>query len=403
MPNLYDMVAGAGQYGFDPLGDIHEGRKTRFANDAMRREDAARPLMGQALQGDTNALNSLAGIDPQGFMEVSGFQDKKADAERKRQEALSDRVASLLNWADTPEKWQQATQRIQANGIELEPAELDFNNRGAVLAEYQTIKEQQAQENAQRGFDIRDRSLDIQEQRLAQQGGDGRGNPPMGYKWNADGTQSFVEGGPADPNVKNAKNTRLSAMPAELASRIGLAKDFSRQYPGLRAKIEAGAFGEPDLTAGADNIAKRRDMGLRRGVQGEILREIKGGSEAVTRMLTGAGMNLAEAENEVRQYLPELTDTSATIISKLDMLHRRLEGMVTEASAGRVASGTTMGETIVDPEQPAVGEVEAPAEETGTIPTEAVEELLADPSAAAEFDEVFGAGAAAQILEQAAQ
>lgn len=386
MASALDMVAGVGQFGFDPLGDLYEGRKTRFATNEMNRADQARPLMGQALQGDTNALNSLAGIDPQGFMEVSGFQDKRQKAADEKADAISERVAAMLNWADTPEKWQVATQRLQANGFELEPEELDFNNRGAMLAEYQSIKEQQAQANADRGFDIRDRGLDIQEQRLAQ--GTGGNKPPMGYQWNPDGTQSFIKGGPADPTVKNAKNSRLSAMPAELAARIGLAKDFSRQYPGLRAQIEAGELGEPDITAGAENLGKRRDMVMRRGKQGEILREIKGGSEALTRMLTGAGMNLGEAVNEVKQYLPEATDTSATIISKLDMLHRRLESMVTEASAGRVSSGTTM---------------EAPPEQTDQaeeIPPEAVEELLADPSGAAEFDEIFGAGAAAQVLGQ---
>jgi hypothetical protein len=136
-----------------------------------------------------------------------------------------------------------------------------------------------------------------------------------------------------------APNTRLSPMPAELAARIGLAKDFGRQYPNLVKEVEGGIFGEPELTAGAENLGKRRDMMLRRGKQGEILREIKGGSEALTRMLTGAGMNMAEATNEVQQYLPEATDTSATILQKMSMLQRRLDSMVNEASAGRVSAG----------------------------------------------------------------
>lgn len=388
MASALDMVAGLapGQGNWDPYADFQEGR-------AQGRANAARPLMGRALQGDTNALNSLAGIDPQGFMEVSGFQDKRQKAADEKADKISERVAAMLNWADTPEKWQVATQRLQANGFELEPQELDFNNRGAMLAEYQTIKEQQAQANAERGFDLRDRGLDIQEQRLAQ--GTGGNKPPVGYQWNADGTQSFIKGGPADPTVKNAKNARLSAMPAELAARIGLAKDFSRQYPGVRAQIEAGILGEPDPLAGAENLGKRRDMVMRRGPQGAILREIKGGSEALTRMLTGAGMNLAEAQNEVQQYLPEATDTSVTILDKLDMLHRRLESMVAEASAGRVASGSEMGETVPPPA--AAGAAE---ETPGEIPPEAIDELLADPSGAAEFDEIFGAGAAAQVLGQ---
>lgn len=48
---------------------------------------------------------------------------------------------------------------------------------------------------------------------------------------------------------------------------------------------------------------------------------------------------------------------------------------------------------------PAASEQSGQAE-PGEIPTQAVEELLADPSGAAEFDEVFGEGAAAQVLGQ---
>jgi hypothetical protein len=189
---------------------------------------------------------------------------------------------------------------------------------------------EQSQTNADRNYE-----LQLQE---AQQKTTGP-KAPSGYRQTETGDLEPIPGGPADPTIKNAKNARLSPMPAELAARIGLAKDFGRQYPNLVKEIEGGIFGEPELTAGAENLGKRRDMMLRRGKQGEILREIKGGSEALTRMLTGAGMNMAEATNEVQQYLPEATDTSATILQKMSMLQRRLDSMVTEASAGRVSAG----------------------------------------------------------------
>jgi hypothetical protein len=124
-----DMVAGSGQYGFDPLGSFIEGREARNRLNQLKFAEKARPLMGAALQGDESALRGLAGVDPNAFMKISEFQQKDPAAE-------AEKIARLVEWGDSPEKWGQVTERIQRMGHQLEPQELDFNGREAMLAEY---------------------------------------------------------------------------------------------------------------------------------------------------------------------------------------------------------------------------------------------------------------------------
>lgn len=154
MASALDMVAGAGQYSFDPLGDIYEGRKTRSALNDMNRADQARPLMGQALQGDANALNSLAGIDPQGFMDVSGFQDKRVQAKAEQAAAKAEKVAAILYRADTPEAWSQAINYLKKTGHDISPEEENFANKDAVLGEFLSLKDQMAQGNSDRSYNL---------------------------------------------------------------------------------------------------------------------------------------------------------------------------------------------------------------------------------------------------------
>jgi hypothetical protein len=335
--SLYMMAQG---HDSDPFGAFFEGRRIKQNDTVMQnklaelaRMDQARPLMGRALQGDSSALEGLAGLDPSSYMDVRKYQTGQQAAQREISDDEKKRIAGALLAADTPEKWAQTIDYLEKQGHQVDPDERDFNNRDAFLG-MQGVKPATGG-----GFNLSpgQTRYDAAGNVVAQNGGqDGAGRPPSGFRWTSDGNLEPIKGGPQDPAVKGSKNARLSPMPAELASRIGLAEDFGRQYPAIRKAVEEGAFGEPELLAGSDNLAKRRDMLLRRGQQGEILREIKGGSEALTRMLTGAGMNVGEAQNEVQQYLPEASDTTATVLSKMDMLKRRLDSMVERASAGRV-------------------------------------------------------------------
>jgi hypothetical protein len=146
MASLFEMAQGPKSNIF---GAIEAGQNAaynkqfnQFKLADLARQDQARPLIGQALQGNQGAFSSLAGIDPQSYMDVNKFNlDNKrsqADArgvELKNKQAEYERVAGILRSADTPEKWQRAISYIEQSGATVDPQERDFNNRDFVLAQ----------------------------------------------------------------------------------------------------------------------------------------------------------------------------------------------------------------------------------------------------------------------------
>lgn len=139
-----------------------------------------------------------------------------------------------------------------------------------------------------------------------------------GYKWVDPNNQDLgmvpIEGGPA------------TQMPSELAARIGLAQDAIKRLDGVE---EAAASGE--LTGPVDWAMGQAG----RGQAGVLNRELAAGAEALTRMLTGAGMNIAEAKREANLYLPQPWDDASTLASKVQQLKRRLAATVEMAGRGR--------------------------------------------------------------------
>lgn len=138
---------------------------------------------------------------------------------------------------------------------------------------------------------------------------------PSGYTWAADGkTLEAIPGGPA------------TQLPAEVAGRVGLAKDFLKQVPGIKEKISTGAATGPlDYIYGS----------LGYGDSGVVMKEIEGGKEALIRQLTGAGQSETEAKKYADQYSASFRDTPNTLAAKLDRLQRRLVASGDQALVGR--------------------------------------------------------------------
>lgn len=158
---------------------------------------------------------------------------------------------------------------------------------------------------------------------------------PSGYQWVDPQDQSKgvrpIPGGPAE------------AIAAETAGRIGLANDA---LPQLGAAEQAARQG--DLTGPVDYFYGR--MGW--GKQGELVRELTAGSEALTRMLTGAGMNMSEAQREVDLYLPSPTDRAEDLTSKIQQLQRRLEEVSRTVKLGRGGSSADAPASPAAPAKP---------------------------------------------------
>lgn len=152
---------------------------------------------------------------------------------------------------------------------------------------------------------------------------------PPGYKLKdeADPTAGVtpIPGGPAEQ------------MPAELAARVGMADSFLQQAPAIKQELEAGAATGIWDRAQAGNIGS--------SAQAEVLRKMKSGTDALQRMLTGAGMPVAEAAEYAGRYLPTYTDNAASAAQKLDQLVMELQTIKEMAMRGR---GETAGDEPPD-------------------------------------------------------
>jgi hypothetical protein len=131
----------------------------------------------------------------------------------------------------------------------------------------------------------------------------------------------------------------LSQVPADTGAKIGLADMFitelnvgSGGHESLRERIKA--------TFGGDHyIAARRDLALGRGEATAIWRRAETGSEALTRILTGAGMMTAEKQEAIVKNSLRPTDDVKTMLDKMDWLETQLaaiKGGVVESRTGEM-------------------------------------------------------------------
>lgn len=170
--------------------------------------------------------------------------------------------------------------------------------------------------------------------------------PPSGYRYRTDqpGVLEAIPGGPGEK------------IASETAARVGLTKSFLDEIndttdaqgnlkPGLRSRITSG-----EMTGGIFNPAMAW-AGL--GTQAEVRRKVDSGADALLRALTGAGMNLTEAQDYTRRYRFSPRDTVGQSLSKLDQLERELKYTMTEVTRGH--GGPTPGAGRPTPAAPGGG------------------------------------------------
>ena len=103
---------------------------------------------------------------------------------------------------------------------------------------------------------------------------------------------------------------------AESGARLGMAQSFLNDYNAIRAEVAGG--GLSDVTGGVVS-------GLTGyGQTGDLQRRIKTGADALLRALTGAGMPAEEAQRYISRYEPQIGDSRATVLSKLDRLAKEI-------------------------------------------------------------------------------
>lgn len=115
-------------------------------------------------------------------------------------------------------------------------------------------------------------------------------------------------------------------IPAEVSGRLALADTYLKKAPQIATEIDKGTTTGPvDVLAGRLGVGK----------QGMVHGDIQSGVDALRRMLTGAGMPAAEANEYVKRYEPTFTDSKETMRYKHDRLVEELTGMRDNIMRGR--------------------------------------------------------------------
>lgn len=151
--------------------------------------------------------------------------------------------------------------------------------------------------------------------------------PPTGFR--------FVN--PADPNagLEPIPGGPGEQLPGELAAKVGIADNFQKQLPAILKSVQDGKV------TGVWDRGWAGYIGTGEGA--ETYRQIQSGVDALQRLLTGAGMNMAEATQYAQRYLPSYTDTPKSVTSKLNQLAQELESTKTMVMRGRGVDKNTNG------------------------------------------------------------
>jgi hypothetical protein len=114
------------------LADAFHARRKEQAQEAQQSRLAQ--LLPQAVRGDRNATDQIAGIDPNMFLKLSAEQ--KAAAKERTND-----LVSAVRWADTPEKWEQVIDHYGKEGVDLTKYRGQFGMRDRAMLELGKIGE----------------------------------------------------------------------------------------------------------------------------------------------------------------------------------------------------------------------------------------------------------------------
>lgn len=171
------------------------------------------------------------------------------------------------------------------------------------------------------------------------------GKAPSGYQWTTgeDGTPAltFIPGGPGDPAVKSQGQPTEDERKA--AGWYFQADNARRNMAGIIAKNPGAAYPTvPErLTGLVPVVGGDIQNSLRPEDRQKFVQASGSMAEALLRAATGAGINAYEADQKVKELVPQLGDKSGTVKQKMDAYGVYMDSL--KARAGRAIPSNNPG------------------------------------------------------------
>lgn len=139
------------------IGAYEAGRDRNRQVTQQNKQDMFAQYLPGALKGDQQALQGAQqNATPEQQMQLQNALAQMEDRQLQQTLQQQEKFARLAQWADTPEKWAQATRMAEAEGLKG-ATQVPFEQRGAKLAGMLSVKDQLDQEWKRREFELRQR------------------------------------------------------------------------------------------------------------------------------------------------------------------------------------------------------------------------------------------------------
>ena len=151
--------------------------------------------------------------------------------------------------------------------------------------------------------------------------------PPAGYQWNADGTQAFIPGGPADPATAG-KTTEATRRNQQLAKVIVPEMDTLAKNWQALSDVGNQAAGSSDLTAGLSSPQYQQAKNSLKTIIASYLYSV-----------SGATANPGEVENQAAILTPKFGESPESVADKLKRVQTMVQAVVDAAQGTPIDVG----------------------------------------------------------------
>lgn len=300
----------------------------------------------QKQQADADRQRNMMRQDRADSMAEQQFKwnidDRQLQAAREQQ----DKFARLAQWADTPQKWAQATAMAEAEGIQG-ASKVPFEQRDAKLASMLDVKTQLDQEWKRREFALRQREVNSTIEARNRTGAGGA-KAPAGYMWSPDGSSLVaIPGGPSDP-TKKLTEVQSKDLAYYQRGSAALAKLDDDRAAAMSSTWNS-TFGEAPF--GLGNVLQTQSSRQGKQAAAEFL-------AAILRKDSGAALTKSDFDIYGTIFMPQMGDDPDTLAQKAASRRQALESL--RAGLGSAQILADAGAPVTTP--PPAGEAGPAAE-----------------------------------------